>query len=359
MVITAIEPLELITKLRTGLALPSADEPVVDVPLIAALVRRAAGILCPCSPATIVSTVAESIKHLVDDPQSLNDQIDGIIEALLVGGDLLELNQVAYDDPAVKGTWVFAAPPSFVDRKNGSIFLLGIARDEQTPLPQQLAERVVYEGCYRLMKYEQGETLTQTLRELGLNELSERVWLRSPREETAKAMLESNTTRLMSLGPSGQIDDLQLLNPETAVTYYRGRWTSAKNQSGTFVARRPHAYGTPIWGFVAVEDGRAVRLLDFPFGGNLRWRGCDAAWHLQMAIDHSRGQPQQYRRRDVEHGAVLDFFSPLPLWAERRLAIVGRPAERDKSLLSYFIPSDQLGSEERFIQERLWLAKIN
>lgn len=357
MVISVVEPSDLIAELRTGLVLPPTEGSAVDIPLIAALIRRAAGILCPCSRATLASTVNDSLKHLVDDPADLGDQIEEVVESLLVGGDLLELNQVAYDDPSVKGTWVFAAPPSFVDRNNGSIFLLGITRDEQTPLPQQVAERVIYDRCYRLIRYGQGETLAQTLRELGLNELSERVWLRCPREETARTTLENFSARLMSEGPSGAIEELQLLDPDTPVNYYRGRWRPAKNQTGTFVARRPHAYGAAIWGFVSVEGGRATRFLDFPFGGNLRWRGCDAAWHLQMAIDSCRGKPQRYRRRDVRQGAVLDFFSPLPLWAERRLAIVGTPAERENSLLSYFVPDEQLGSEERFVQERLWLAK--
>jgi hypothetical protein len=357
MVIAAIEPADLLTSLRSGLVLPLPEDPTVDIPLIAALARRAAGILCPCSRATLATTVSDSLKFLVDDPALLGEQIDAVIEGLLVGGDLLELNQVAYDDPATKSTWVFAAPPSFVDRKNGSLFLLGIPPDEQIPLPQQLRERVVYDRCHRIIRYDVGETLGQTLRELGLNELSERVWLRCPREETAQGILESFRARLAAQGPSGSIEELQLLNPELPADYYRGRWVQAKSQTGTFVARRPHAYGAPIWGFVTIENGAATRFLDFPFGGYLRWRGCDVAWHLQMAIDGCRGQPQQYRRRDVEHGAVLDFFSPLPSWAERRLAVVGHPVERDNSLLSYFIPNDQLAAEERFIQERLWLTK--
>lgn len=224
-------------------------------------------------------------------------------------------------------------------------------------MPRPLGERVVYDRFYRLIKYEQGETLPQTLRELGLVELSERVWLRSPREETAQALLANFTARLMSQGPSGEIEELQLINPESPVSYYRGRWISARNQTGMFVARRPHAYGAHIWGFVSLENGRPTRFLDFPFGGNVRWRGCDVAWYLQMAVDSCRGSSQQYRRRDVKQGAVLDFFSPLPLWAERRLAIVGSFAERDKSLFSYFVPEEQLASEEQFIQERLWLAK--
>jgi hypothetical protein len=357
MVIAAIASSNLVSEMRRDLSLPETD--AIDIPLIATLVRRAAGILCPCSRASLAAKVYEGLKYLTPEPELLNEQIDTIVDALLVAGDLLELNQVTYEDPAVKGTWVFAAPPSFVDRKNGTIFLIGTTRDELMPLPRQLADRVVYDRCSRLIRYSEGELLPQTLRELGLVELSERFWLRSPREETARAMVDSFTARLMSQSPSGAIEELQLLDPASPVGYYLGRWVSPRSQSGNFVSRRPHAYGAPIWGFVSTENGRPTHFLDFPFGNNIRWRGCDVAWHLQMAIDNCNARPQRYRRRDVNQGAVFDFYSPLPLWAERRLAIFGATADRNNSLLSYFVPADQLISEERFIQERLWLTKID
>jgi hypothetical protein len=99
-----------------------------------------------------------------------------------------------------------------------------------------------------------------------------------------------------------------------------------------------------------------TRFLDFPLK-NVRWRGCDTAWYLQMAIDHGRETPQLYRRRTMPGGASLDFFSPLPLWAHRRFAVLGHPVPREKCLLSYWIPERELAAEEAFLQERLWLAR--
>jgi hypothetical protein len=98
-----------------------------------------------------------------------------------------------------------------------------------------------------------------------------------------------------SLQP-GTVTDLQILDPMRPVTYYLGRWNVPKNQSGTFVARRPQEFGAPIWCFVALKDGVPARLLDLPLE-KMRWRGCDSAWHLQMAIDYCRRNPQRYRRR--------------------------------------------------------------
>ncbi len=52
----------------------------------------------------------------------------------------------------------------------------------------------------------------------------------------------------------------------------------------------------------------------------------------------------------------LDFFSPLPLWAQRRLMIFGRPMPPEKCLMSYWLPSGEAKVEERFLQDRLWLS---
>jgi hypothetical protein len=80
---------------------------------------------------------------------------------------------------------------------------------------------------------------------------------------------------------------------------------------------------------------------------------------LQIAIDSSRGSPQRYRRSGVPNGVRLDFFSPLPLWVQRRLAIMGRPAPAEKCLFSYLIPEREATDEEVFLQERLWLKRTD
>ena len=127
--------------------------------------------------------------------------------------------------------------------------------------------------------------------------------------------------------------------------------------SGCFVARRPQAYGAHIWGFALLTGGELERFLDFPLKGR-KERGSDCAWHLQMAIDHGLGVPQKYRKRSADGGALFDFFSPIPLWAERRLSILGRTAQRERCLFSYFIPEAELEAEEQFLQKHLWLAPL-
>src|SRR5262249_33559274 len=126
--------------------------------------------------------------------------------------------------------------------------------------------------------------------------------------------------------------------------------------NGTFVARRPQEFGAPIWCFAALESGAPVRVLDLP-SEKTRWRACDVAWHLQMAIDYHRGAPQRYRRRRTSEGICLDFFSPLPEGLERRLMIFGRPVARENSLMSYRLSAAEVETEERFLQKRLWLLR--
>jgi hypothetical protein len=300
----------------------------------------------------------ECLQHIASDASSLTERIDACIEGLIVAGDFLELADVTTSDVAAKGTWIFAALPSYVVRPSGSVFLAGVVPDQDTFLPQSLASRVINEGFTRLILPSPDEDLAGELREQGLHQLSEGAWLRSPRSERPDEMLSRFKRLVAKQSPSGTVKDIQILDPTRPVTYYRGRWIIPERQSGTFVARRPQEFGAPIWCFVVVESGITTRLLDLP-GEESRWRACDVAWHLQMAIDYCRRNPQRYRRRAERDGIRFDFFSPLPQWSERRLMIFGRALARESSLMSYRLSPVEAQTEERFLQERLWLSRTD
>jgi len=339
-----------------ALGLPPHQDPSVDDVLLACLLRRSAGIYCPCSRVTLRSSLVESLQYLTADSDSLFDRIDATIEGLIVGGDLLELNDVVTDDTAVRGTWVFASPPSFVVRPSRGIFLFGIVPDQDAFLPFSLTSRIVYDGFARTIAPQPNEDLVTELREQGLQKLSESAWLKSPKVEAAADMLGRFERYLETQPQAGTVSDLEILDPVRPVTYYRGRWIVAKTQSGTFVAKRPQEFGVPIWCFVTLKDGVPVRLLDLPLE-RMRWRGCDVAWHLQMAIDYCLHKPQRYRCR-VEHDCThFDFFSPLPQWSQRRLMIFGKSVVRKNSLISYSLPHTEAKIEEQFLHDRLWLSR--
>ena len=341
---------------RVLLGLPISGN-LLDDPMLAASVRRAAGIHCPCSRSTLVSAIEDALQYLTSD-NGIAERVSDAVESLIIGGDLLELGSVATDDPDVKGTWVFPAPPAFVVRRSGSVFILGVLPDEPSPLPASMSVRIVHEGFARVMMPLPSEDLASILRGLGLLEISEAVWLRAPKPESAADLRDAMIRRLAAQPPSGGIADISILDPGRGVNYYRGRWINPSEETGPFVARRPQAYGSPLWGLAHLEQGQVVRFLDFPLKGS-RWGGCDTAWHLQMAIDYCRGAPQLYRRLPVSDGLRFDFFSPLPIWAQRRLAVVGHPVRPEKCLLSYVLPDREAESEEAFQQRRLWLKRID
>lgn len=347
---------EVIAGSRRALGLKTIDQNPIDGEFLAAALRHAAGIFCPCSAATLRSAIVDCLEYLAAS-EDLIPMVENAIEGLTVGGDLLEFNQVTTDDPDAKGTWLFAAPPSYVVRPNGSIFLTGIVADRDTYLPQALMERIKYDGFTRAIMPAPGEQLKDELAELGLQQLSSDNWLKAPKAESAMKCLERHNTKLSVMDHSGEIPELQIIDPSKAVSYYRGRWVKPKAQTGMFVGRRPQEFGSPIWCVVTLQDGHAKNLLDLPMPKS-RLRGCDAAWHLQMAIDSINGSPQAYCVRTTDQHAFIDFYSPLPLWAERRLMLLGRHADAKGCLLSYRIPLTELSTEEKFIQERLWLSPI-
>jgi hypothetical protein len=353
--ITELTKQEVIAGCRSALVLPGGSADLDDI-LLAGLLRRSAGILCPCSRAALRSALLESLHGLCVDLQMLADRLDRLTDDLIVAGDLLELADVTTADSDAKGTWVFAAPPSFVTRRSGSIYLCGVVPDQDSFLPAALSSRVVYEGCTRWLRPESGEDLQVVLTAEGLQDLPESVWLKAPKAETAQSVLSLFERQLSAQTPSGSVNDIQILDPAKSVGYYRGRWTGTAHYSGTFVGRRPQEFGAPLWCFVELAKGTPRRIIDLP-PPSYRWRGCDAAWYLQMAIDHCRGKPQCYRYRAGDSTVRFDFYGPLPLWAQRRFMIFGKPCAPEKSLIAYEIPIQEAEQEERFLQERLWMTR--
>jgi hypothetical protein len=166
----------------------------------------------------------------------------------------------------------------------------------------------------------------------------------------------SRFQRLLSQQPpAGHLGEAEILDREQPVTFYRGRWMKPKKHSGLFVGRRPQEFGAPLWCAMLLADGTITHLVDLPLP-KTRWRGCDVAWHLQMAIDATRGDPQRYRRRETPDGVRFDLFSPIPEWAERRLMVFGRSVPKEKSLFAYELPKAEAATESRFFENHLWLS---
>jgi hypothetical protein len=76
-----------------------------------------------------------------------------------------------------------------------------------------------------------------------------------------------------------------------------------------------------------------------------------------MAIDTLAGKAQAYAREAVEGGARLDFFSPIPDWARRRLSTIGEQVAPSASLLSFIVSQAELETEENFLLDYLFLNR--
>ncbi len=60
MVITELRPVEVLAECRRILHLPAVSEPLIDDRLLAALLRRSAGMHCPCSRTTLRASIVEA-----------------------------------------------------------------------------------------------------------------------------------------------------------------------------------------------------------------------------------------------------------------------------------------------------------
>lgn len=345
---------DVLASTRASLGLPAAG--AIDDVYIAASLRRMAGFICPCSPKTLIRSVVESHHGMERTNDEFIDHVERIVESLLAIGDLLELGHVTTLDETVKGTWVFAAPPSFVVHPSGTAILLGLSADEATPLPADLRIRIKYRGVARSIEPAPLEDLKSVLLGLGLRELSIETWLRHPKLESAAAITAALDAQLSLQGPSGQLEDLRVLDHNRGFKRYRDRWTGPASLSGRFIVRRPQAYGADLWGYAELHDGKSAKLIDFPLPA-VRWRGCDIAWRLLMAIDALSGTPQAYKREALYESARLEFFSPIPDWARRRLSTIGTQVEPIGGLLSFIIAEKNLNAEEQFLCDYLFLAR--
>jgi hypothetical protein len=280
------------------------------------------------------------------------------LEAMISHGDVLELPEFQDGSPSAR-VLLYAAPASFVVRRSGLVILLGVAADQVSPLPSEMARRIQYVGhVRRLSPSSENEDVPNELRQLGLHELSSDAWSKGPNTCSAADAVAKNDRALDVVPPSRDIPGLLLLDPTQPVHYYRGRWAEPRTQTGRFVARRQQAYGADLWCYVQLKNGQPERMIDFPHRGS-RWRGCDEAWHLQMAIDAQHGSPQRFRVARTETSLVLELFSPTPAWARRRWDAIGEPVPPSAgSLFAYRVPHAEIEEERRFVREALWLDEM-
>jgi hypothetical protein len=288
------------------------------------------------------------------------DDLADLLDLLVSAGDLLELRQSG-DTP---GRLLYLGPPSYVERRPGQYLLLGIRPFGAPLISSDLAGAIQYEGHTRTIELSPDRAAAQ-LSEHGLHVIRPGQWVRRPPEMPPGELIRQMRERLSAAGPVGLVEGLTVIDPAAKVTYYRGRWRPLKPaDSGLFVARRPQAYGADLWCVVLVGDGAPVRLLDLP-ADDPAAPGHDEAWRVQAALDAAGRRPQVFRvggtaGTGASAGRAVDFFSPLPRWAERYLQLTAMAVPRTAgALCSYRVPEGAMPGLASFLADMLWMRQRN
>ncbi len=322
---------------------------------LAASIRRAASFTCPTTAGALGRTTADVLSGLHDFGDQVLDDLGELIEAMVAYGDLLEL---PLQDSEGSRRRLFLGPPAYVRRGGtNSCILLGIRPEGAALLSDELGAKIQHVGHARVLQLEEGEPLAEVLADEGLAELQPQQWLQSPRSSTPAELVAFYVDRLHALGQSGELQ-LRLIDPESNVRYYRGRWRELKStDNGYFVARRAQAWGADLWCFTHIVQGDVAAIIDLPLQSSLA-PGADEAWRLQAAIDAAAMNPQRVRVAEEDEGVLqVDFFSPLPSWIQRRLDIIGAPCRgRRGALFGYEIPHSEIDEELDFMAEMMWLS---
>lgn len=320
----------------------------------AASLRRAASFLCPTSPGRLVDAVLGALRPLDGDDLEREEVVE-LLDLLVSSGDLLELRHVSDRSTRL----LFLGPPSFIERAPGTCLLMGVRPFGAPLIGDGLGGAIEYEGHTRILRLEAAD-YEKELGARGLHQVPKERWVASPSVESPPDLIERHRSRLNVAAPAGALEGLQILDPAAKVRYYRGRWrTPATADTGDFVVRRPQAYGADLWCLVRFEAGVPMRLLEFPVADPVV-PGRDEAWRYQAAIDAQRGTPPECRIKRGAHPAdpvILDFFSPLPGFAERYLQLSGLAMERRPgALFSFRVPSEALDNVTKFLTAMLWMT---
>jgi hypothetical protein len=346
------------TAQRLGLTGAEASSDELPIPLIASILRRIAISTCPCPREALVRRAVEAFTGF-GAVEAMKLRVREVLDSLVIIGDLLELGGAMSLPGVIAEDWLYCAPPAFVVRE-ASILLLGIEPEDQASLPVALRNRVLRQRELRYLPIDEDrEVISAQLRAAGYLEISRVAWTRLPQNQTAQAFLEGVVLRLRESDNYGALEGLQVYGPANLERRFASRLVPPTGCSGFHVGRRPQAFGAPIWVFVELEQGRPIRFLDLPWRGG-KFRGCDHGWRIQSALDALAGSPQTYRVAPIDDNLDrYEFFSPLPLWIERKLGIYGERALADNALFAYTLERSCGHDTDDLVQSYMWFQKID
>lgn len=348
---------ELLGDMARQLGIGDGQVRDVSIEVMAAVLRRAAASTCPCPREAIIDIATGALNGL-DESESIKARVREVLDRLVVIGDLLELGNTSSLPGAAADDWIYCAPPTFVVQ-DGSVLILGIEAEDQAAMPLSLRHSMQSRRELRFIPGTAVGEIAQQLIEAGYLEIQRAAWMRLPPERTADQFRDEVVRRLQDSGGRGELEGLKVLGQSRGATHFAARWAPPGTQTGYFVGRRPQAFGSPIWVFVELDQGRTTRYLDLPWSG-ARFRGCDHGWRIQSALDALAGTPQSYRVAFVsEELDRYEFTSPLPLWVERRLRIHGKKVRAGGALIAYELARNSDHGIDGLVQSHMWFTQSN
>jgi hypothetical protein len=335
-----------------ALGVAESEEGLGSEAAIAASLRRAASFGAPMARQRLIGTVFTAAADFVSDRDGLRDRIGEVLDRLIDHGDLLEVRK---SGPGKRRS-ILLRQPAFV--ASGEIYFpLGVRPDGAPILSDgEVGAGLIHQGAVRVIRPGR-PGVRQVLLDAGLQEVSIEQWVGAPAEIAADDLVGLYRSRLAEAPESGEIEGIEILDPESDRAYYRGRFRyPSPDQGGIYLARRPQQFGSNRWCFAEFQHGKTRKVIDLPLMGGLG-RPTDEAWRLQAAIDLVAGHPQFARVGDRADGeATISFFGPLPAWARKRLDLLGRTVERSRgALFAYRLGDRDLAVESEFLLSRLWL----
>lgn len=348
------------TARQLGLVVADVSFDAPPSAFIASALRRIAVTNCPCPREALVACAVDAFTGF-GEVETIELRVREVLDNLVIVGDLLELGGSTSLPGVIADDWLYCAPPSFVIRDE-SLLLLGIEPEDQASLPAALRARVVRQRELRYIpthgNHDSDEIAAQ-LRIAGYLEISKIAWMRTPQKQSLELFLESVVRRLHEADNRGALEGLQVYGPTSSGNRFTSRLVSPDGRSGFYVGRRPQAFGAPIWVFVELDRGHPVRFLDLPWRGG-KFRGCDHGWRIQSALDARSGRPQTYRITPIQNNLDLyEFFSPIPLWIERKLRIHGEKVACNGALFAYTLDRQCEHDMDDLVQSFMWFQQID
>ena len=323
---------------------------------LSAVVRASAASITPCTRRELTAHILKHLSPLELD-HAWRDEVREAIETLVALGDLVE---VVDDDQENGRASLYLAPSSFVELADGVFVLLGGYQDVRRIIPEAVEARLVHVWYTRRLEAANPAVVRDILLDFGFLNLRTDFWLKSPDPISAVDHLRRYDQALSQLDErSSYIEDVSILDSAADVRRYSRRWSPLQNQKGRFVGRRPQTFGSRLWCYMQVDNKELLRHIDLPHFEH-RWMGYDEAWHLQLALDSMKGNPQQFSvHSSSESGmCIVDIYAPIPSWAVRRWNSLGSPRESKGVWFSFAIQEKLLTAEIQFARERLWLKQV-